>query len=448
MEGSHPMFRNKYLYRLSTFRIILLSFAGAILTGAFLLCLPFARRGAPVSFLDALFTATSAVCVTGLVVRDTYLGWSIFGRVVIISLIQIGGMGVVTIAILLAIVSGKKISLRQRTLLKDAISEDRVGGILRLTSFILRFTLFCELVGTLLMLPVFSATYGIRRGLGYAVFHSISAFCNAGFDLSGGRSPYSSLTWYASNPLMNLTIIGLIVTGGLGFGVIADIGHRKLKVHRYRLQTKVVLFQTAVLILLPALYFFLFECKAGPVGTRLLEAFFQSVTTRTAGFNTIDLTKLSDSGIMLMIVLMLIGGAPGSTAGGMKTTTFFVLLVSTFAVFGSKRSASVFHRRISAEPIRKAAALFMTYITLFLLAAMIISRIEGLPLLTCMFETASAIGTVGLTLGITPQLGAVSHLILIFLMFFGRVGCLTLIFAAIRGHQETGLYPEEDLAIG
>ena len=298
------------------------------------------------------------------------------------------------------------------------------------------------------MFPVFYAKYGAGEGIAFSLFHSISAFCNAGFDLSGRQAEYSSLMGFAANPLMNITIMALILVGGLGFRTWSDLGTKKYKIGKCRLQTKVILFQTLVLVLIPALYFFVFEFASAPMGERLQLSFFQSVTTRTAGFNTADLAALTDTGKMMMIMLMLIGGAPGSTAGGMKTTTILVLVASTFAVFSSKSQASVFKRRIPTEVIRRAAALFLSYIFLFMFAAMIISQIEGLPLITCMFETASAVGTVGLTLGITTTLGTASKLILIFLMFFGRVGCMTLIFAAISFKAEGGAYPEEDIAIG
>lgn len=442
------MFGIKGHLRISPFKIIIFSFMAAILVGTLLLCLPFASNGEHPGFLDALFTATSATCVTGLVVRDTWVGWTIFGKAVIILMIQVGGLGVVTIAMLITLLSGKKISLGQRTLLKEAISEERVGGILKLTSFILKFTLFVELAGAVCMFPVFYAKYGAGEGIAFSLFHSISAFCNAGFDLSGRQAEFSSLMGFAANPLMNITIMALILVGGLGFRTWSDLGTKKCKIGKCRLQTKVILFQTLVLVLIPALYFFIFEFASVPLGERLQLSFFQSVTTRTAGFNTADLAALTDTGKMVMIMLMLIGGAPGSTAGGMKTTTILVLVASTFAVFSSKSQASVFKRRIPTEVIRRAAALFLSYIFLFMFAAMIISQVEGLPLITCMFETASAVGTVGLTLGITTTLGTASKLILIFLMFFGRVGCMTLIFAAISFKAEGGAYPEEDIAIG
>ena len=322
---------------MTSFQVIIASFFGLIMMGTFLLMLPISSRDRCfTSFSDAMFTAVSSTCVTGLIVKDTATYWSLFGQMVILTLIQIGGMGVITIALAIMMASGKKIGLWHRSTMQESISAPQVGGIVRMTGFILKTSVMIELTGAVLLLP------------------AISAFCNAGFDLLGVREPFSSLTTYSDNAYLNGIIMLLIIVGGIGFLVWSDVGTYRQRLKRYSLQSKVVLLTSLILIVLPAVFFFFCEYRELPLGERTLSSLFQSVTARTAGFNTIDLTKLSDSGIMLMIVLMLIGGAPGSTAGGMKTTTFFVLLVSTFAVFGSKRSASVFHRRISAETIRKA----------------------------------------------------------------------------------------------
>ncbi len=332
--------------------------------------------------------------------------------------------------------------------MKDAISADAVGGILRLTSFIIKLTLFFEAAGSLIMYPVFSKTYGAAKGLGYAVFHSVSAFCNAGFDLMGSYGDFSSLCPYRDNTVINLTVMMLIVCGGLGFLTWKEISINKWKWRRYSLQSRSVLFMTITLILVPALWFFTVEFSALPMRERLLSSLFQSITTRTAGFNTQNLTGLSDDGRMIMIILMLIGGAPGSTAGGMKITTIIVLIASAFSTFIDSDATSLFRRTIRNEIIKKAAALFFMYSVLFISAAMIISRLEKIPILTCLFETASAIGTVGLTLGITPTLSQASRAILILLMFFGRVGGLTVVFAAITYKPTQGKYPTEDISVG
>ncbi|MGN0172488.1 MAG: TrkH family potassium uptake protein, partial [Acutalibacteraceae bacterium] len=362
----------------------------------------------------------------------------------------IGGMGIVTVAVSVAAVSGRKIGLMQRSTMQESISAHHVGGIVRLTKFILKMTVFIELAGAVLLAPSFCREYGIVKGLWYAVFHSISAFCNAGFDLNGIKEPYSSLTAFADRPLINVTIIFLIIIGGIGFLTWEDIKNNKWKFKKYRLQTKIILVVTAILIVLPAVYFFFFEFSSMPLGERIWCSLFQAVTPRTAGFNTADLTGLSQTGQMLIILLMLIGGSPGSTAGGMKTTTVAVLLSSALSVFRQKEHPQFFKRRISDESVKTAATVFLMYIILFIGGGMIISRMEAIPLLTALFETASAIGTVGLTLGITPQLGLVSRLILVILMFFGRVGGLTLVFAAVSGKKSGSLknYPQEKITIG
>ena len=435
--------------KLSSSQIILSGFAGVILVGTLLLMLPFSTNsGTRTSFWDALFTSTSAVCVTGLVVFDTATYWSAFGQAVILLLIQIGGMGVVTVAAAIAMASGKKISLMQRSTMQDAISAPQVGGIVRFTGFILKGIFLFELLGTLVLMTVFIPEYG-WKGFWMAVFHSISAFCNAGFDLMGTNAPYSSLTAYAAHPVVNITIMLLIVIGGIGFLTWQDIYQNGVHIKRYRMQSKVILATTGILLLVPAVYFFFFEFSAEPIDRRLFLSLFQSVTPRTAGFNTVDLTAFSETGQVLTIGLMLIGGSPGSTAGGMKTTTAAVLIACAVAVFRRRENGRYFGRRIADETVKNAVSVFLMYISLFLLGGMIISRVENLPILTSLFETASAIGTVGLTLGITPALCLVSKLILISLMFLGRVGGLTLIFATLSANKNTlSKLPLEKITVG
>ena len=325
---------------LSSFQIIILGFAGVILLGALLLMLPVSTTGGNVTpFNEALFTATSAVCVTGLIIQDTGSYWSTFGQAVILALIQIGGLGVVTIAASFALLSGRKISLMQRSTMQDAISAPKVGGIVRLTRFILRGTFLIELLGAFAMLPVFCRDHG-WRGVWMAVFHSISAFCNAGFDILGTESNlYPSLTGYAGSPIINITIMLLIVTGGIGFLTWDDICENKLHFRRYRMQSKVILVTTAFLLVLPAIFFFFVDFSSLPIGKRVLASFFQSVTPRTAGFNTVILSDMTGASQAVMIFLMIIGGSPGSTAGGMKTTTLAVLAANAAATFRQRESA-------------------------------------------------------------------------------------------------------------
>jgi len=435
--------------KLSSSQIILFGFAGVILVGTLLLMLPFSTNSETrTSFLDALFTSTSAVCVTGLVVFDTATYWSTFGQAVILLLIQIGGMGVITVAVAITMASGKKISLMQRSTMQDAISAPQVGGIVRFTGFILKGIFLFELLGALVLMTVFIPEYG-WKGIWLAVFHSISAFCNAGFDLMGASAPYSSLTSYAAHPVVNITIMLLIVIGGIGFLTWQDICQNGVHINRYRMQSKVILATTGILLVIPAVYFFFLEFSAEPTGKRILMSLFQAVTPRTAGFNTADLTAFSETGQVLTIGLMLIGGSPGSTAGGMKTTTAAVLIACAVAVFRRRENGRCFGRRIADDTVKNAVSVFLMYISLFLLGGMIISRVENLPILTSLFETASAIGTVGLTLGITPGLHLISKLILISLMFLGRVGGLTLIFATLSANKNTlSKLPLEKITVG
>ncbi len=437
-------------HRFTPFQKIILGFAGMILTGSLLLMLPVSSASGNVTPLkDALFTATSAVCVTGLVVQDTASYWSVFGQTVIIVMIQIGGLGVVTAAVFFALLSGRKISLVQRSVMKEAISAPKMGGIVRLTGFILKATAVIEITGALAMMPVFISRYG-AKGIRMSVFHAVSAFCNAGFDITGTQeAPYASLTSFAGNPVINIFIILLIITGGIGFLTWDDVRANTYHLRRYRMQSKVILVTSAILIFVPALFFFVSEFSYLPLRERIFCSLFQAVTPRTAGFNTADLTKLSGTGRTVTIILMLIGGSPGSTAGGMKTTTVAVLFANAAAVFTRKDDPHFFGRRLDGEPVRNASTILLMYLTLFILSGMIISKAENLPAGVCLFETASAIGTVGLSLGITSRLGLLSRLILILLMFFGRVGGLTLIYAAVSGNNKIhSKLPQEKITVG
>ena len=436
--------------RLSSFRIIIFGFMGVILLGALLLMLPISvKDGYGATFENALFTSTSAVCVTGLVVKDTASYWSGFGQVVILLLIQIGGLGVITVAAFIAMISGRKISLLQRSMLQDSISANQIGGLVKMTRFIFKVALISEAIGALLMMPTFWSKYGLS-GIWDAVFHSISAFCNAGFDIMGERTGhFSSLTSFASNPGIVIPICLMIITGGIGFLTWEDIAENEFRFRRYRMQSKVVLIMTGVLIIVPTLLLFVYEYTGKSLTDRFLLSLFQAVTPRTAGFNTASLSSLSGAGTMLMIALMLIGGSPGSTAGGMKTTTLAVLAANASSVFRRKKSVQLFGRRIDDSMVRHAATLFVMYLTLPAICAAVISIVEKIPVGTCLFETASAIGTVGLSKGITPDLGLLSHSILIVLMFFGRVGGLTLIYAAVNvNSSEVSHRPVEKINVG
>ena len=434
----------------SSSQIILLGFLSVILTGTLLLMLPFSSKAqGSVGFFNALFTATSATCVTGLVVLDTATTWTLFGQAVILLLIQVGGMGVVTISIAISVIARRRIGLSERSTMQASISAPQVGGIVKFTKFILFTTAVIELTGAALLAPVFIRDFGFARGLWYSLFHAVSAFCNAGFDLMGVNGPFSSMTAYAANPYVNLVLMALIVIGGLGFLSWHDLKENGRHWSRYRIQTKVVFSVTAVLIIVPTLYFFLCEYQDLPAGQRLLASAFSSVTARTAGFNTVDFGEMSETGQMAMIILMIIGGSSGSTAGGMKTTTVAVLLFSALSLFRQQQSTHLFRRRIPEETVRSAATLLLMYVVTSIFGAMAISSLEGVPMMTALFETSSAVATVGLSLGLTPSLHLPSRLIIIFLMYIGRVGGLTIIFAAVqqrKGNEER--YPVEKITVG
>ena len=435
---------------LSSFQVIILSFAAVILLGTILLMLPISSQSRVITPLnEALFTATSAVCVTGLVVQDTASYWSAFGQTVILLLIQVGGMGVITVALSFSLVSGKKISLMQRSTMQEAIGATQVGGIVRLTSFVIHTIFVIELLGALVMMPIFVTDFG-PKGIWMAVFHSISAFCNAGFDLMGTKEvPFASMTSYATHPIVIIVLMLLIVVGGIGFRTWDDVRTKRHHFKQYSMQSKVVLVTSLLLIVFPAIFFFIFEPMGVTVKERVWGAIFQAISPRTAGFNTVDLAQMSGPGQCIMIILMLIGGSPGSTAGGMKTTILAVLFANAIATFKRRESPQIFGRRIDSDVVKNAATILMMYLTLFICGGVIISVIEGIPVGTCLFETASAVGTVGLTLGITSQLGIVSQIILMILMFFGRVGGLTLIYAALSGiNKNLSKLPQEKIVVG
>ncbi|MCD7725049.1 MAG: Trk family potassium uptake protein [Clostridiales bacterium] len=441
--------------RFSSSQIIMLSFMGVILLGSVLLMLPWATRGTGgASFLDALFTAVSATCVTGLVTHDTATYWTLFGKAVILCLIQIGGLGVITIAVLIARLSGRKIGLMQRSTMQEAIAAPQMGGIVRLTNYIFKMVLLLEALGALALMPAMIPRFGVAKGIWYAVFHSVSAFCNAGFDLMGEERQYSSLTAFTADPWVNVVIMLLIVIGGIGFLTWDDIRRNKWRLRGYRMQSKVILAVTGILLVLPAVYFYCGEFgraawEGMTLRERVFSALFQSVTVRTAGFNTVDLTQLTESGQMIMMILMLIGGSPGSTAGGMKTTTLAVLAATAVAVFRRRPDAQIFGRRIPNDTAHYAATVLMMYLTLFLAGGIFIGTVEGIPMISALFEAASAIGTVGLSLSGTPAFGTASKLVLILLMFMGRVGGMTIVYAALsRKKPYVAKLPQEKIMVG
>lgn len=405
--------------------------------------------------LTALFTATSAVCVTGLVVVDTATHWSLFGRCVLLCAIQIGGLGVMTVMALVAIMMGRRIGLRQRTLLVESVATLHLSGVIRLVRRALFGTLIIEILGALLLSIRFVPLLGLARGVGYAVFHSISAFCNAGFDLMGAVSvPFSSLESFASDALVNLSICALILLGGLGFFVWDDLLECRFRFKRLQLHTRVVLLITPIITFVPALLFFVFERNASMTGmdvkTRLLASLFSSVTPRTAGFDTVPTGSLSPAGSLLSLALMLTGGNPGSTAGGVKTTTILVLMLLAASILRREEDIHVLGRRLPDDLLRRACSIVIIYVGFALAAALMICGAQpSLPLKDVLLEVFSAINTVGMSTGITRELNTFSRLIVILLMYMGRLGSLTFALLIARAPVPPPLRcPEDRILIG
>lgn len=437
--------------------VVALGFLIIILTGAVLLTLPIsARSGEPTDFLDALFTATSATCVTGLVTVGTATHWSGFGQVVILLLIQIGGLGFMSLASIASFLTRRTITLRERMVMSAGLNLTENAGIVRLTRRVLLGTLAFEGAGALLLATRFVPRVGLWQGIKMGVFHSVSAFCNAGFDLIGTPDdPFASLTGYADDWLVNLTIMALIVIGGLGFFVWGDIWDKR-RFRRLRLHTKLVLVTTALLLCAGFLLTLIFEwgnpqtLGAMPTREKLLAAAFQSVTLRTAGFNTIDQAALTGPSQAVACLLMMIGGSPGSTAGGIKTVTAAVLVLSAISALRGRTTVSAFGRTIVSRSIMNAVTMMIVGGMLSLTGACVISYVESAPFGACLFEAVSAFATVGLSMGLTPTLHTISHLILILLMYLGRVGVLTLGVAVLMRHREPPKmqYPDADVMVG
>lgn len=439
----------------STTKIIAVGYVLVIAIGTILLMLPVSGRNhQPVPFMDAWFTATSATCVTGLVTHDTYTYWSSFGQVVLLILVQIGGMGFMTIAISAMTLTRKKIGLSQRLLMQESVGAPQVAGVVRMSRLILGGTVLFEGLGAVLLSFYYIPRLGVGKGLYFSLFHSISAFCNAGIDLMGYYQPSSSLTMAADSYLVGITIALLILIGGIGFLVWEDALHWKWRISRYRLHSKVVLAAAAVLVVGGTLLIFLFEygkpsMEGKNLGEQILCSFFQAVTPRTAGFNTMDLNQLTPSSQMLMVCFMFIGGSPGSTAGGIKTTTLTILLLTIWTEFKKRKDVELFKRRVEGEVIRHAACILMFYGSLAFLSSMVICALEGMGAKEVIFEVVSALCTVGLSLGITAEVGTISHVILILLMFIGRVGGITILIAfSSRLSAIPSKLPAEKIAVG
>ena len=439
--------------KLSAWQFLTLGYLIIILTGALLLTLPIASKaGTWTPFLDALFTATSATCVTGLVVVDTFLHWSLFGQIVVLLLIQVGGLGFMTILTLAMVLMGRSVGLYQRQLIMQSAGSLSLSGSVSLIMRILRGTFLIEGVGAILLSIRFCQDFGPITGIYYGIFHSVSAFCNAGFDLMGRYGAFSSLVPYADDPLVSLTIVGLIFLGGLGFLVWTDLLKCRFHFRRFSLHTKVALKATFCLILIPTLLFFFFErnnlLADLSLPQALMRSLFAAVTPRTAGFNTIDMANMSNGSYLLTIILMFIGGNSGSTAGGIKITTFVVMIGTALA--GARRSSLVMGgRQLDDSLIREAASTLSAYLMLAITGCMVLAAAEPFNLTQITLEVVSAIATVGLTAGITTSLSSVSHVMLILLMFAGRLGVMTLAIAfGQRKNQPPLRRPTDKILIG
>jgi len=446
------------IIKLQPTQVLVMGFAAVILIGALLLDLPSASQsGQSVGFVNAIFTATSAVCVTGLSVVDTGTHWSLFGKGIILVLIQIGGLGFMTMATMAAIILGKKISLKERLVIQEALNQYSLAGLVRFSKYIVILTFIIEGVGAVLLSFRFIPEFGWSTGIAYSIFHSVSAFCNAGFDLIGnGRG----LTPYVSDPIVSLTISFLIIIGGIGFSVITDVAANKRvkRIKRISFHTKMTLFITAALLIIGFVGFTIIEWKNPhtlgglSVSEKLLAGFFQSTTTRTAGFNTVDFSLMTNASKLLTMMLMFIGGSPASTAGGIKTTTFGIIIFTIISVSKGKNETEVFRRKISRDIVNRALAIAIIGIFLIISVTMILSITDvQFDFMDVLFEAVSAFGTVGLSLGITPELSVFGKILIIFLMFAGRVGILTIVFALARKQNKTNSsvkYPEGKIMVG
>lgn len=438
-------------------QIIAIGFALTIFIGSILLRLPISTvSGIRAPFIDCLFTSTSAVCVTGLITVDTGTYWSYFGKTVILLLIQIGGLGFMSFATLFSLIVGKRITLKERLVIRESFNTNSLQGIVKLAKYILIFTFSVEFTGAVLLSFQFIPDFGVAKGIYFSIFHAVSAFCNAGFDLMG---EYSSLTAYTSNTLVILTISSLIIIGGLGFYVWNEVYNYR-RCRRLTLHAKLVMLISAVLLVAGTIMFFIFENSGNGVirgmsfKGKFLASFFASVSPRTAGFNSVDMTQMTTASILLSILLMFIGGSPGSTAGGVKTSTVGILAVTVISVIKGREDAELFKRKINREAVYKAFAVVAVGMVIVFLTTIILSITEsgsGAPFEYYLFEATSAFGTVGLSLGLTQKLTMIGKIVLALTMYAGRVGPLTIIIAlAVRKKKviNSVKYPEDKIFVG
>ncbi|WP_279230355.1 TrkH family potassium uptake protein [Thermohalobacter berrensis] len=438
--------------RIDPAQFLVVGFIALILIGATLLNLPIAsENGKSIGFVDALFTSASAVCVTGLIVVSTPTHWSLFGEIVILILIQVGGLGIMTMATLVSILIGKKITLKERLIMQEELNQFSLAGLVKLTKYVIISTFTIEGIGAILLSSRFIPRYGVVKGIWFSIFHAISAFCNAGFDLTG-----NSMVPFAEDVIVNLTIVSLVIIGGLGYTVYIDITkNRSFK--KFSLHTKLVLVITAVLLVLGFIVILITEYNnpetLGKLSFKgkILASLFHSMTPRTAGFNTVDTGSLTISAAFLTMIFMFIGGSPASTAGGVKTTTVGAIFLAVFAVIKGKDDVETYNRRLPHSMIFRALAVVGIGMFLIVFVTMILSITEKASFLDILFETISAFGTVGLSRGLTPNLSTIGRLLITVTMFAGRVGPLTIAFAIAkkqRKNKGTYRFPEERIIVG
>ncbi len=453
-EETKKPIRKRFL-SLSFTRTIALGYLVLVIIGTFLLMLPVSSKDHMATpFFDALTTAVSSSCVTGLIVYDTYTHWSLFGQAILLFLIQTGGLGYMTIITFCSLVLKRHIGLRERGLLKESTNSLYNGGLIALTKKIVVGTIIFEFSGAVLLSIAFIPVFGFFKGIYFSIFHSVSAFCNAGFDLMGAIKPYGSLTYFRFNPLVLLTISFLIIIGGVGFSVWDDFTKHKFKFRSYSLHSKIAVATSGVLILSGFLGSLIFEWK-GELSdmsflNKLLNAFFCSVTARTAGFNTIDYSKVTPCMSLMNVFLMIVGGSPGSTAGGLKTTTLAVLFLSTAANVKNSKHINVYGRRIETDAVKKSLTVTVIYFAFWFLSSLLTGVFNPeLTLSEIMFEAASAIGTVGISSGAMAKVNIFGQLILTVLMYSGRVGSMSfaMIFTESKNAKAV-MFPEEKIIIG
>lgn len=448
---------NKRLYskitQLNGIQILIVGMIIINIVGAAILSSPISSKsGESTNFLDALFTSASAVCVNGLVINDTGTYWSTFGQIILIILSEIGGLGIMSFTIFISILLGKKITLKERLTFQSSMNTFNIQGLVKMIKYIMYVSFSVQFFGILLLSTQFVTEFGFKKGMFYSLFHSVSAFCNVGMDLFGD---FNSLTQYYSNPVVIITISVLVIIGGLGFSVLIEL-HNYREIKKISVHTKMVIFISSILIIVGAIFIFILEYNnpktLGNMNTfdKILNSIFSSITPRTAGFTTIATEEMTKGSKLITIILMFIGGSPGSTAGGLKTSTFGIIIFTIISVIRGREDTEAFGRKFSKEIVYKSFSLLIIGITLVICATMILLTTEyGETFMSILYESTSAIGTAGLSVGVTQKLSRIGKIIIIIMMYIGRIGPLTLVLALTNNKKKTGIrYPEAKILIG